>query len=448
MRQEKLFDFKYIALALIFLIDFNVNNLDILPDFIAVLLIIKALGKAYFISEVFAEARVYLKALGAVAGVKFVTGILYFFFADGREDYNNLSMMLTFVFVIFELVLLMLIFSKIFRGLEQFAFMSGSFDSGGNARVVKNVLNIFFIVRAVLTFTVKVPTLLSEHDLDSLSMTFGTFFTRAGITSMLMIPSFIIQTLLGIFMLSIAAPFFMGISKDKKLSDFIESRITRKLTEDYFFRLRLNLKAAFALFTAGCVFFADLWLENINFLPDFMVCVLIFLGVSQISGNDREMISRKLNLYLLINLPVSIISYILNAIYEVRIFYAFADELPALANLKVFADLAYHASVILFCLIFIEFYYFIKKLQYKHMDFSSGYLNKYFTADEKILYKNKDKVLKFGAAVFCVKTLAVLLPVDDGFVPFLHAIIIIIFVVWAIKSLMSVKEDIYNYYTR
>ena len=448
--QRKSFDFKYIVIALIFLIDFNIENLDILPDFMAVFFISKAIGKAWFINESLAEARTLLKVFYAVSLAKFALGIVYRLFLRGPNiEYNSLSMMFTFIFALFELILLILIFKKIFISFEQFSFMSGSFDSTLNARTVANVMNIFFIVRSAATFAAAAPWLLSDHDLDALSMRSNIFthFTHADIVNMVTPPSFIIQTLMGIFMLSVAAPFFARLSKDSVLCEAVEAKITRRQREDFFFGLKLNLKSAFAFFTAGCVFFVDLWFEQVNFLPDFIICVLFFLGVTQIAGNDREMINKKLNVYLLLNIPVSITAYILQSIYSVRLFYAFAAELPALNNLKIAADLFYHASVILFFLTFIEFYYFIKKLQYKHTEFAAGYLNKYFTADEKVLYKNRNKVLIFGAVIFCIKTLAVLLPRDDGLVPFLYSLALIIFAVWAVRALLLVKENIYSCYT-
>jgi hypothetical protein len=419
---------------------------DILPDFIAVFLILKAIGKTYFINESFAEARTYLKVFCAVSIVKFSAGLLYLLLLrNSYEDYSSLMMTTAFVFSLFEVVLSMFIFKRIFTGIEQFSFMSGSFDNTKNSETALNILNIFFVIKFILTFAVHAPALLSESDLESWSIMFDAFLTPAIVKNMLTPPCVIIQTLSGIFMLSVAAPFFNGVSKDKKLREFIESRIAGRLTEDFFFSLKLNLKSGFAFLIAGCIFFADLRLENIIFLPDFMICVLFFLGIAQIAGNDSGMINRKLNIYLLINLIVSTVSYILNSVYSVREFYAFEEELLKLYDFKIFADLFYHASVILFFLIFIELYYFIKKLQYKHMEFSSDYLKKYFTAGEKILYKNRDKIFKAGAVVFSVKTLAAVLP-KNGLLMFLHSLVIIIFIVWAVKSLVSARENIYNYY--
>ena len=446
---KKQFNFKYIAIALIFFIDFNIDNLDILPNFIGVLLILKGLGKIHFINETIAEARVLVKSLLAVSLVKFAAGILYFLFADGRSiDYASLSMMITFIFVLFETVLFVLIFRKIVRGLEQLTFMCGTFESTANVNTVTTVMNIFFIIKGVLTFAVQAPTLLADVDLDYWSERTGTFLTRAGLRNMLLPPAFIIVVLLGIFMLSIAMPFFFGLAKDKKLQDFVESKIMTKLTEDFFFRLRLNLKVAFAFFTAALIFFIDIrFVYHINILPDVFVCILLFFGVSQIAGNDRDMINKKLNRYLLLNIPISLAAYIMQTFFSVHIFYAFADEMPALNQFRVFADIVYYISVILFVLIFIEFYYFIRKLQYKHMEFSSEYLNKYFVAEEKVLYKDKTKVFIFGGIIFSIKMLATLQPRDDGLVPFLYSCTLIVFSVWAIRALALIREDICNYYT-
>jgi len=448
-----MFDFRYIGVALIFFIDFNIDNLDVLPNFIGVLLILKGLGKTHFINEMLAEARVLLKSLLAVSLVKFAAGILYFVFVSRPDspdiDYASLSMMITFIFVLFETVLFILIIRKMVRGLEQLTFMCGTFESTVNVNTVTNVMNIFFIIKGVLTFAVQAPILLSDVDLDYWSERMGTFLTRAGIRGMLLPPAVIIVVLLGVFMLSVAMPFFFGLAKDKKLCEFTESKITTKLSEDFFFSLRLNLKVAFTFFTAALIFFVDVrFIYHVNILPDVFACLLLFFGVSQIAGNDSDMINKKLNMFLLLNIPISLAAYIMQTIYSVHIFYAFADEMPALNQFRIFADIVYYISVILFLLIFIEFYYFIKKLQYKHMEFSSGYLNKYFNAEEKekVLYKDKVKVFIFGGVIFIIKMLATFQPRDDGLVPFLYSCALIVFAVWAIRALALIREDICSYY--
>jgi hypothetical protein len=92
-----------------------------------------------------------------------------------------------------------------------------------------------------------------------------------------------------------------------------------------------------------------------------------------------------------------------------------------------------------------EMYYFIKKLQYKHLQFSSDYLKKYFTPGEKILHKNKDKLFIAGSAAFSVKTLAAVLP-QDGLIMFIHSLILIVFSCWVIRTLILTKENIFSYY--
>ena len=265
--------------------------------------------------------------------------------------------------------------------------------------------------------------------------------------NMLTPPAVIIQTLFGVVMLSLALPFFFGIAKDAKICAHVDSKIAAKIADDYFFRLRLNLQSAFAFLIAGCIFFMDFRLEQVVILPDFIICVLFFLGVSQIAGNDKEMISKKLNICLIANFFVSGAAYILTSVYHVRIFVAFADERAALYDLKTIADLFYHASVILFLVIFIELYYFIKKLQHKHLLFSADYLKKYFASREKTLYKSKNLALCLAAAAFSVKSIGAILPRDSGTVFFLYTLALGIAIGLAVKFLAGVRDDIYNYYT-
>ena len=453
---KNLFNFKYIGIALIFLIDFNVNNIDFLPDLIAVVLISAGIGSVCYVNENFAAAKKYIKVFYAVALVKIAFNIIYFIFGDQPIFIDGvISINVVFVVELLELILCVLIYKKIFKGIEDYYYASESTLKSDTFAVVPKILNVFFTAKFVLHIIPQIPALFSASDFDALSTLFETWVDSGFLTKYLLSPCVIIQTLLGVFMLSVALPFFWESAKDGKLCGLIKSKINSLLINDIFFILKRTLRTAFAFFAAGCVFFIDLQFDNINILPDFMICVLFIIGVYLVKSMDsdindiKEIKNKKLTLYLVINLFVSAASYIVRAIYKAKMLHIFSDEITTGTYiLRIISDVLYHSSIIIFLLIFIEFYIFIKKLQQKHLDFSVIYLNKYLTLSEKNIDKHRDNIFIIAAAVFAVKSLSVLLPQDisSGWIIFIHSLVLIIFIVFVIRGLYKIRDSIYSYY--
>ena len=200
------------------------------------------------------------------------------------------------------------------------------------------------------------------------------------------------------------------------------------------------------LFMAGCLFFVDFQVDNINFLPDFIICVIFLSGVLTVLRTNPEIKNTKLNLYLVINLFVSVIAYIMGTVYKIKYSSAFIGEnVTYFRILRLSSDILFHISVILFFLIFIEFYSFVRDLQRKHLEFSIRYFNKYITSSEKNFDKNRNKIILFSSFAFIAKTLSTVLP-QSGIVKFCHSMILVAFVFITVKGLYSIRDSVYSYY--
>ncbi|MCL2775839.1 MAG: hypothetical protein FWD71_21215 [Oscillospiraceae bacterium] len=451
---RKLFNFIYIGIGLIFLIDFNVNTFDFLPDLFGVILIGAGIGKICYINEFFSKAKFYVNIFLAISSVKLAlnAGSLLQIYFKGYYAYkeifsDSVILLLTFIFSAAELFLSVNIFKKIFKGLEDYLYMSENLPQLKNLSVISSVLNIFFFVKFILTFLSQMPALFSDNNLDDLSIMFNITLNTDSIKNMLIPPCFIIQTLFGVFVLSLVIPFFFEISKDKNLYNLIKSKINYILINDIFFVLKRTLNTAFSLFIAGCLFFIDLQFDNINVLPDFMICILFMIGISLIKSTDNKIRNKKLDLYLIINLFLSLSAYISGTIYKIKAFYALTEDMKYLIPLKLIWNLLYHSSVIIFFLIFIEFYYFIKNFQRKHLEFSITYLNKYMTSSEKNFDNNRNIIFIAASVMFSVKTLSVILP-PVGIVLFIHSLLLVVFAFYIIRGLYRTREDIYSYYRK
>jgi len=457
------FNFKLIAVGLIFLIDFNVNTVDIFPDFIALIFISAGIGKIYYISDYFAKAKNYINYFYIAAFIKFAWNIIYFILGIKNLDHNTI-LLLTTLFSAFELILSILIFTNIFKGLENFfqqnyqnnhndynehkdhneqnSFMERANQSG----YILLFLKIFIVAKFILGIFVQIPVLLTDINWDRLSVYFNAYLDTVYVKNLFLSPCFIIQTLLGIFLLSFVFPFFFGISKDKDFNGFLKSKINRALSNNHLYVLKQTFNSAFLFFIIGSVFFIDLQFDNINFLPDFMICIIFLIGIFIISRTAPEIKSKKIIIYLSVNLFISTGAYITGTVYKINAVKSFTNEnIFLLAFLKLSSNILYHVSVIIFFLIFMEFYIYIKKFQQKHLEFAVRYFNKYLTLSEKNFDKNKNIIIKIAAAACCVKTLSPVLP-QSGIALFCHSLILIAFVIFIIKGLYTIKDFIYSYY--
>ena len=448
--EKKLFDFRLIGVGLLFLIDFNINTLDFLPDFIGLALIYAGIGKTFCVNENFAKAKKYIHYFLVFSALKFIWNVFYLISGTSAFESlivsDNLALLLATAFTISELCFSIAVFTNIVKGLEIFFQIGDKITYEKKSGAVILVLEAFFVLKFVLTAIIYIPELLTEINLDNLSVIFDMYLDGGIIKSMMLPPCFIIQTLAGIFTLSIAAPFFFDAAKDDELREFIKAKINAALTGDNLFVVKQNLNSAFLFFMVGCVFFVDFKLDNINILPDFAICLFFLAGISPVLKIEPEIKNAKLNLYLAVNIFVSLFAYITSLMYRLTYMGSLTGENATLLRaLKLSSDISHHASVIIFFLIFLEFYRFIRAFQHKRLEFAARHLNKRFMSSEQNLDKNKTKIITAAACAFCAKTLSVLLP-QIAIVLFYHSLALVIFAVFLIRGLYLIREAVYSYY--
>ena len=445
MKTEKLFDFRLIAIGLVFLMDFNVNTIDILPDFIGLALVSLGIGKGFYISDNLVKAKKYINIFYVPALAKFGWNIVYFALDLKKTDASTM-LLLTTVASGFELVLGLLVFYHVFFALDNF------FHSGDSAKYLKSsesmakAVRFFMVFKFALSVLPHIPVLLTDDAWDGLSLVFDVYLDAEFVKNLLMPPCFIIQTLTALFLLSIIIPFFFATAKDAELGDHIKARINHELLNNHFMVAKQNLHSAFLLFALGCLFFVDFQVDDINFLPDFAICLLFIPGVFLVLRKNPELKSKKLFAFLSAGFFVSAFAYISGTLYRFSAQKIFSGENTLyLQTLQYISVILYCASAVFLFLAFLEFYSFLLALQRAHLEFSVRYLDRYLTASEKGYDKNKHKIMRVAAVAFCVKILSVVLP-ESGIVLFFHSMVLLAFALMAAGGLYATREAIYSYY--
>ena len=200
MTGRKSFNFKLIGIGLIFLIDFNINTVDILPDFIGLILIYSGIGKASYFSEDLLKAKKYLGYFIIASLVKSAGNIFYFIYGQRVFD-DSLILLLTVLFSGLEFIFCIFIFADIFKSLESFFQLSGKMAHAKKSDYMFLFLKIFIILKIFLAVAIQAPVLITEVAWDRLSIFFGVYLDGDFVKNLLIPPGFIIQGLSGIFTL-------------------------------------------------------------------------------------------------------------------------------------------------------------------------------------------------------------------------------------------------------
>ena len=109
-----------ITLALVFLFNPVVRVVDVLPDFIACAILIKALGYAADRAPFFEEAKNGLFRLAAISLAKIPAFMIISLARNGNTLDNDTSVLFTFVFSVIETVVLFVFFpEKVQRSLKK-----------------------------------------------------------------------------------------------------------------------------------------------------------------------------------------------------------------------------------------------------------------------------------------------------------------------------------------
>ena len=448
---KKIFNFKLIGIGFIFLIDYNIGAVDILPDWIGLVLILLGIGKTAYINSNFGSAAKYIKIWLAVAVIKSILTAIEIAYSV----FNDSDMLLFAVlFGLFDLFFSFIVFGNIIAACDMFLNIDNQFDNLRKLTYIYPILKIFFAVKFILTVLSQLPLLLSEMTYDYLSVKYNIFFTLEIAKNIITPPCFIASTLFGLFAASLVAPFFNSVSKSETLCEIIKDEVNHLFLNDRFFMLKRSFDHAFGFFMVGIAFFVDFEFDRINLLPDFVIYICLLFGLKILSVFERRLNyigkdkSRKsLKVFIFFGLLISLAAYIFTTVYRSE-YLELAVALDTIFIFRILASVFYILSVALFFIIAVRFFENIKKIREYHYGFSQIYLKTYVKKDE---VKNKNKLLLILLGITSAAKISSLFigdidSLEIGVYKFFIAVILIAFVVFAVRYLYKVKHDIYDFY--
>ncbi|MCI8388478.1 MAG: hypothetical protein HFE63_08460 [Clostridiales bacterium] len=293
--------------AAIFLFNPCLNILDILPDFFGYIFLINGLTKWADICPGMADAIQGLNKLKWFMLLKLFMMVLMPLVDD------TFVLVFTFGFAIIELIYLIPAIGRIFAGFEYFGTRFDGFWIYVNYKNVRTITYLFFWARSIL---IVIPELCSLSSFEySGYVTSGVQINFANYKGALIIVGTIITLLTGIMWLVNIIPYFKHIGNDVNFLKRVEGQYDLEISNNVGLTLRRDIHKILTLIIAGGIFFLNIWVEQINVIPNFIGGIFLIVAIVKLS---KYLKTTKPALYVSIAFTaVSVISYTVSLLFSI-----------------------------------------------------------------------------------------------------------------------------------
>ena len=257
--------FKYLIWGCVFFFLPNLSFIDILPDFIGCILILKGLSKISDLAPKLYDAKELFKKVLFFSIVQFA--VMFMAFSWLKSD-AGLILVASFVFAVLDLIFLLPAFRNLLEGILYLGNRNNSSVIFKNQTEFSKLTSLFICIKAFFSV---VPDLsyisnpeqtgtVTQYDPYYLS-NYKTLLTSANI---------IIVSIVGTIWLVYAIKYFKGIIKDKAFIEHIKTQYENEILRNTGLLIKRRTKFAFTLLTFALIFMADFLVDNVNIIPDFV----------------------------------------------------------------------------------------------------------------------------------------------------------------------------------
>ncbi len=270
---------KYIVWGLIFLMNPNVNIVDILPDFIGYLFIIKGLYAVASIYPHFRDASYYFRNLTIISVAKTISLPVLFIISTTEITW---ILLLAFVFGCLEIFYGVMAFSRLFEGI----YYSAERGAGKALFVGYDNIRLFTIIFACFKPIASVlPELTTLSSSDYGIVTENGIVTAIQFRVPLTVFVMILSLVVGIVWFVMARKYFKRLLADGEYISSLVEKYERFSKESPQLVDRRIVLSAVTIFTAGAILALELKLDGVNYIPNFIagaVFIAAFLRIKNI----------------------------------------------------------------------------------------------------------------------------------------------------------------------
>lgn len=263
----------YIIAGIIFLINPNINIVDIFPDVIGYLLIYRGLFKLSDIDDRFTYAREKARWLIVVSLVK----LLFIFMLPSSSDSDVL--LFTFCFAVVEMLLCIPLFTEFFGGMNYICSRYNNETALKYEGEARFFVIAFIVVKNVITL---VPELFSLSDTSyGLELDYDHYKKLADVEAakkICIIGAFFLVLVCGIVMAVKYISYLRKLTADREFIGRIKLYYEENIMSDTTLWARRYQNTALCLFAVGVMMFNNFYLDTFPVIPDLLGYVFFAVG--------------------------------------------------------------------------------------------------------------------------------------------------------------------------
>ena len=248
----------------------NFNLLDVMPDFIGVILIMAGLSKMYMYDGNFEDARQSAKFLLWISVLRLV--LCLWANSGGRRDY---ILPFTFIVCVLEAMYMISFFKGLYLGLEYTLMRADSEHLTKKTNEAFTMSFIFVIVSRLLEFAPQICEVLAQDAELDLSAGASFKMSMAQMKMYVTVVCVACGLILGIIYLFVTADTWIRIIADKKYSPFLKGKFSDYLVSYREEFVASKISVIYFTLTLSFVFFFDFFIDGINIIPSMVGIILL-----------------------------------------------------------------------------------------------------------------------------------------------------------------------------
>lgn len=454
MKTKKNINLFAIGASFVFMLNPNVNIVDVLPDFIGYIILCLTLTPLGDMNEYISDALNGFKRMIFIDAGK-VLAYMWVFGISVSSEYNSSLMLWSFVFGVLEIIFVVPAYANLFKGLtglgyfhENTAILGSRRNGKKNYTDKMRSLTLFFVIfKAVMSFLPELSDLTSTEYYENSGMT--NLYQYIGVMRLLVfIPTLILGS---IWFLKITL-YFSRIRKDTEFCEVLEQTYARRVLTKKGIFVKRNVSVSIAVLITAAVLSFDFRIERVNLFPDFISAALLLAFF--------VIISKKTPINKMWGMVISAVYFVVSAVASFLEFYFFKNHSYG-AILRDMEALAAYRYMVIACIVsavvFGAVYFAVIRSLEKVIEAHTGYVLSEKTANVEMqsrMAEATQKEIKGQLQLCSIAT--VVYAISDvfyalfartySFVIFINIACTVFFVIMLVRATMEIYEAVNTKY--
>ena len=272
---KKRLGYGYFIAAVIFLANPCLNIIDILPDFLGYMFLLKGLEKW---ADLCPNVRDAVTGISKLRFVMLLKLLALFLVPIVDETY---VLVLTFAFAVIELIFALPAAWRVYDGLEYFGTRFDGKLIFKNLKEMRTLTTAFFIVKSAFCLFPELCEL-SSYEYSGY-ITSGPQIDPASFKNPLIVLNLLVCSAMGFIWLITHINYTSNVFRDSEFLCRVLRDYDLEIGNDVGLAVRRTLRSATTFLIAGFAFFPSLWIDGINVIPTFVGAAFLIAALWKLS---------------------------------------------------------------------------------------------------------------------------------------------------------------------